>query len=168
MSRQVKALKSIPPAQVGKRKVQTLGVHSVKRKKRRQSAAVERQLKSTELGVEGMESERTQARRVSSNLDILGGKGLHQLRPSCLKREQLVVGSGSSDFTAATSKGLRERSLCEFIGNARVAVRRPLVLWFVRCCARPSHWSKRQANLCDSGTYCRCQFPGIGRRSPNS
>ena len=53
------------PVQVGKRKFQKLGVHSVKRKKKRQPAAVERQLKSTEVGVEGMESERTQARRVS-------------------------------------------------------------------------------------------------------
>ena len=65
MSRQVKTLKSIPPDQEGMRKNQKLGVHSVKRKKWRQSAAVERQMKITEVGVEGMESVRTQAREVS-------------------------------------------------------------------------------------------------------
>ena len=60
-------------------------------------------------------------KKCPSNLVIPGGEGLHQFRQSCLKREQLVVGSGSSDFTEATSKGPRRRSLCEFIRNARVA-----------------------------------------------
>ena len=47
------------------RMFQKLGVHSVKRKKWRQSAAVERQLTNTEIGVEDLEAERTQAQRVS-------------------------------------------------------------------------------------------------------
>ena len=46
---------------------------------------------------------------------------MHQLRPSCLKREQLVVGSGCSGFTTATSEGLRRRSHGEHFGNARDA-----------------------------------------------
>ena len=65
MSRQVKALRSIPPGQEGRQKFQKLGVHSLKRKEWRQSAAVERQLKRTEDGVEGVKAVRTQAREVS-------------------------------------------------------------------------------------------------------
>ena len=65
MSRQVKALKSFTPDQKGRQKKQKLGVHSVKREEWRQPAAVERQLKSTEDGVEGVKAVRTQAREVS-------------------------------------------------------------------------------------------------------
>ena len=56
MSRQVKALSGIPPGQEGRRKKQKLGVHSVKRKGWRQSAAVERKLESTENGVDGVKA----------------------------------------------------------------------------------------------------------------
>ena len=46
---------------------------------------------------------------------------MHHLRPSCLEREQLVVGSGCSGFTTAASEGFRRRSLGEYFGNARDA-----------------------------------------------
>ena len=64
MSRQVKALRSIPPDQEETQEKQNFGVHSVKRKEWRQSA-VERQLKSAEDGVVGVKAVRTQAREVS-------------------------------------------------------------------------------------------------------
>ena len=120
MSRQVKAIESIPSDQE-KKKYRKLGVHSFKWKKRRQSAAVERRIQNTEVGVEDVGRQEHRLRKCPSNLVIPGGKGLHQFCPSCLEREQLVVGSGSSDFTEATSKSPRRRSLCEFIRNARVA-----------------------------------------------
>ena len=104
VSRHVKALRIIPPDQEGRRKKQKLGVHSVKRKEWRQSAAVQRQLKSTEDGVKAV--------RTPQKDDVPGGRGLRQLRPSCLK---------CSGFTTATSKGLRRRSLGEYFGNARDA-----------------------------------------------
>ena len=65
VSRQVETLRGIPPDQEVRRKKQKLGVHRVKRKEWRQSAAVDRKLESTENGVEGVKAERTQARGVS-------------------------------------------------------------------------------------------------------
>ena len=65
MSRQVETLRGIPPDQEVRREKQKLGVHMVKRKEWRQSAAVDRKLESTENGVEGVKAERTQARGAS-------------------------------------------------------------------------------------------------------
>ena len=65
MSRQVETLRGIPPDQEVRRKKQMLGVHRVKRKEWRQSAAVDRKLESTENWAEGVKAERTQARGVS-------------------------------------------------------------------------------------------------------
>ena len=46
------------------------------------------------------------------------------MRPSCLKRKQLLVDSGRSGVTTASPKGLRRGSLCGNFGGARVVAAR--------------------------------------------
>ena len=122
MSRQVEALRGIPPEvpEVSRRK-QKLGVHREKRKERRQSTAVDRKLESTESGVEGEKAVRRRHEGYPSNLDQAddpGRRSLHQLRPGCLEREQE---SGRSGVTTASPEGRRRGLSVETFGGARVA-----------------------------------------------
>ena len=127
MSRQVKALKSVPPVQE-KKKIQKIGCSQFEAEEVAsisggRTAATEKYRALVSKTWERKEHRHKKCPlNLAQKVDVPGGKGLHQFRPSCLKREQLVVGSGSSDFTGATSRkpqggGLSVSSL----RNARVA-----------------------------------------------
>ena len=127
MSRQVKALREYPARPRGEGgKIQKLGVHSVKRKKWRQSAAVERQMESTEDGVEGLKPERAQAREVS--LKPWQGRTASLEEEGCISYAQAALSASNTWSAADAAASLQQLQKASggglsvsYIGNARVA-----------------------------------------------